>query len=33
MTSVKHHPEFVRKVAEARAALRDGYGTRLEDVE
>jgi prevent-host-death family protein len=28
-----HHPEFLRHVAEARAALRQGLGVRLEDVE
>ncbi len=29
---VEHHPEFVRRVAEARAALRAGHGVALEDV-
>ncbi|HYS22145.1 MAG TPA: type II toxin-antitoxin system Phd/YefM family antitoxin [Gemmatimonadales bacterium] len=29
---VEHHPEFVRRVAEARAALRAGQGVALEDV-
>ncbi len=29
---LEHHPEFLRRVAEARAALRQGRGTRLEDV-
>jgi prevent-host-death family protein len=28
---VEHHPEFLRRVAEARAALREGHGVRLED--
>jgi PHD/YefM family antitoxin component YafN of YafNO toxin-antitoxin module len=27
-----HHPEFLRRVAEARSALRDGRGVRLEDL-
>jgi antitoxin (DNA-binding transcriptional repressor) of toxin-antitoxin stability system len=30
---VEHHPEFVRRVAEARAALRAGHGVALEDVQ
>ena len=29
---LEHHPEFLRRVAEARTAIRDGRGTRLEDV-
>lgn len=29
---LEHHPEFLRRVAEARAALRTGEGMRLEDV-
>jgi prevent-host-death family protein len=29
---LEHHPEFLRRVAEARAALRHGQGTRLEDI-
>jgi len=29
---LEHHPEFLRRIAEARAALRDGRGLRLEDV-
>ena len=29
---IEHHPEFLRRVAEARAALRDGRGVRLEDL-
>ncbi len=29
---VAHHPEFLRRVAEARAALRAGQGVALEDV-
>ena len=28
---LEHHPEFLRRIAEARAALRDGRGVRLED--
>lgn len=28
---LEHHPEFLRRIAEARAALRDGHGVRLED--
>ena len=30
---LEHHPEFVRRVAEARTALRNGGGVRLEDLE
>jgi PHD/YefM family antitoxin component YafN of YafNO toxin-antitoxin module len=29
---VEHHPAFLRRVAEARAALRAGQGVALEDV-
>jgi len=29
---LEHHAEFLRRVVEARAALRQGQGTRLEDV-
>ena len=29
---LEHHPEFLRRVAEARAALRAGRGIRLEDL-
>ena len=29
---LEHHPEFLRRIAEARAAIRDGRGTRLEDI-
>jgi prevent-host-death family protein len=29
---VEHHPEFLRRVAEARAALRAGHGLPLEDM-
>ena len=29
---LEHHPEFVRRVAEAREALRSGRGVRLEDL-
>jgi prevent-host-death family protein len=29
---LENHPEFLRRVAEARAALDEGRGVRLEDV-
>jgi prevent-host-death family protein len=29
---LEHHPAFVARVAEARSALRAGYGVRLADV-
>jgi prevent-host-death family protein len=29
---LEHHPEFLRRVAEARAAFRSGSGVRLEDL-
>jgi prevent-host-death family protein len=29
---LEHHPEFLRRVAEARAAFRGGRGVRLEDL-
>jgi len=29
---LEHHPEFVRRVAEAREGLRSGRGVRLEDL-
>jgi len=29
---LEHHPEFLRRVAEAREALRAGRGLRLEDL-
>ena len=29
---LEHHPEFLRQVREARAALAGGHGTRLEDI-
>ena len=29
---LENHPEFLDKIAEARAALRQGQGVRLEDV-
>ena len=29
---LEHHPEFLQRVAEARAAFRTGHGTRLEDL-
>jgi antitoxin (DNA-binding transcriptional repressor) of toxin-antitoxin stability system len=28
---LEHHPEFVRRIAEARAALRAGQGIRIEE--
>ena len=29
---LEHHPEFLQRIAEARAALRRGDGIRLEDI-
>src|ERR1041385_7387801 len=29
---MEHHPEFLRRVAEARESLRSGRGIRLEDL-
>ena len=29
---IEHHPEFLRRVTEARKALDEGRGVRLEDV-
>ena len=29
---LEHHPEFLRRVAEARLAIRNGRGTRLEAI-
>jgi len=29
---LEHHPDFLRRVAEARDALRSGRGIRLEDL-
>ena len=29
---LEHHPEFLRRIAEARVALREGRGTLLGDV-
>jgi prevent-host-death family protein len=29
---LEHHPEFLRRVAEARAAIRDGRGILLEEL-
>jgi len=29
---LEHHPEFLRRVAEARAAFKAGRGTRLDDL-
>ena len=28
---LEHHPEFLRRIAEARSAIRAGQGVRLED--
>jgi prevent-host-death family protein len=30
---LEHHPEFLRRVADSRAALRAGSGTSLDDVD
>jgi prevent-host-death family protein len=30
---LEHHPEFLRRIAEARAALREGQGIPLEDID
>ena len=30
---LEHHPEFLKRIAESRAALVAGQGTRLEDLE
>jgi prevent-host-death family protein len=30
---LEHHPEFLRRIAQARAALREGQGIPLEDVD
>ena len=29
---LEHHPEFMRRIAEARAAIQDGRGIRLRDI-
>jgi prevent-host-death family protein len=29
---LEHHPDFLQRIAEARAALRRGDGIRLEDI-
>ena len=29
---LEHHPEFIRRIAEAREAIRSGRGVRLEDL-
>ena len=29
---LEHHPEFLRRVAQARSALHEGRGVRLEDL-
>jgi len=29
---LEHHPDFLRRIAEARVALREGQGVRVEDV-
>src|SRR3989304_4308617 len=30
---LEHHPEFLHRIAEARAAIRKGLGVRLEELE
>ena len=30
---LEHHPEFLRRIGEARVALREGRGVRLEELE
>ena len=30
---LENHPEFLRRVSEARHAMREGSGVRLEDIE
>ena len=29
---LEHHPEFLRQIRDARVAIRDGRGIRLEDL-
>ena len=29
---LEHHPEFLRRIAEARSAIQKGLGIRLEDI-
>ena len=29
---LEHHPEFLRRIAAVRRAIRDGRGTRLEEI-
>jgi prevent-host-death family protein len=29
---LEHHPEFLRRIAEARVALREGRGVPLDDI-
>jgi prevent-host-death family protein len=29
---IEHHPEFLRRIAEAREALKTGRGVRIEDL-
>ena len=29
---LEHHPEFLRRISEARVAIRSGRGTRLEAI-
>jgi prevent-host-death family protein len=29
---LEHHPEFLRRIAESRVAIREGRGVRLEDL-
>lgn len=30
---LEHHPEFIRRIAEARAAVQEGRGVRLEELD
>jgi prevent-host-death family protein len=30
---LEHHPEFLRRIADARAAIREGRGTRLQAID
>jgi prevent-host-death family protein len=29
---LEHHPEFLRRIDQARSAIREGRGARLEDI-
>jgi hypothetical protein len=29
---IEHHPEFLRRIADARAALHEGRGVLLDDI-